>query len=280
MSIDVQSQGRDRLESIRPGNAEAVSIAPGVWLREFAGKACGARAFSTGTAIFKTGATLPYHTHPISEAITILSGMARVEVEGRGYLLEPFDCIHVPADVAHQVANHSPNSELLALSAFASAEPIRNSARTDFEISERGLLNPSSNDPESIVRFSYAEVYELSPGTEFRDLFAGRFGSVGICGGYGRFLPAASLPCHVHDYDESITIIEGEAVCLVQGNRYHLRGCDTAVVPEGRPHRFLNHSSAPMAMVWVYAGSEPERTLVEPAYCDGTMAWPGRTAVR
>jgi putative monooxygenase len=275
MAFEVRDQSRDRLEAIRLGSAEPVAIGPGVWLREFAGKKCGARDFSTGTATFEIGATLPYHAHSFSEAITVINGTARVAIEGRQYLLQPFDSVHVPADVAHEVSNHSPDSVLLALSAFASAEPLRRTVEAGFDICERGYFNPSSGDPESIVRFAQAECYELSSGAEFRDLFAGRFGSVGICGGYGRFLPDTSLPCHIHDYDESITIVEGSAVCLVEGRRYELSGCDTAVVPQGRPHRFLNHSNSPMAMVWVYAGSEPERTLVESSYCDGTLAWPG-----
>ncbi len=136
------------------------------------------------------------------------------------------------------------------------------------------MANPRKNNPESIVRFAHAEVYELSPGAEFRDLFAGRLGSAGICGGYRRFQPGRSLPCHVHEFDESITIVEGHALCLVEGNRYQVGGYDTAFVPEGKPHRFLNQSDAPMAMVWVYAGREPGRTLVDAAYCDGTLAWP------
>lgn len=119
------------------------------------------------------------------------------------------------------------------------------------------------------------ETYELSPRAEFRDLFAGRFGSVGICGGYGRFEPQASLPCHIHKFDESITIVKGEGLCLVQGERYQLSSYDTAFVPEGRPHRFLNQSHSTMAMVWVYAGSEPERTIVNTAYCSGTLSWQG-----
>ena len=162
----------------------------------------------------------------------------------------------------------------MALSALASPTPAQEPVSQVFAVQDRGTANPTSADPESIVRFAQAEVYELSPGALFRDLFAGRLGSVGICGGYGRFQPGGSLPCHVHEYDESITIVEGQAVCLVQGNRYMVGGYDTAFVPEGRPHRFLNHSNAPMAMVWVYAGSEPGRTLVESGYCDGTLAWP------
>jgi hypothetical protein len=28
-----------------------------------------------------------------------------------------------------------------------------------------------------------------------------------------------------------------------------------------------------MAMVWVYAGDEPERTILDAGYCDGTLRW-------
>ncbi len=274
MEIVASSASRGRAESIRSGRCDAVPISSGVWVRDLVSKTCGAKGFSTFTASFDVGSRLQYHSHGFSEAIVVLSGMAQVAVEGRRYFLKAYDCIHVPAGVAHEAVNPSRDSELLTLSAFASPETSRDLLDADFPLCERGLANPLPENPESIVRFENASIYELSKGTEFRDLFAGRFGSVGICGGYGKFRPNSSLPCHIHQYDESITIIDGEAVCLVQGNRYELSGCDTAFVPQGRPHRFLNNSISPMAMVWVYAGSEPERTLVDPAYCDGSLIWP------
>ena len=128
--------------------------------------------------------------------------------------------------------------------------------------------------PESLVRFADAPVYELAAQAKFRDLFARRLGSRGICGGYGLFPPGASLPCHYHEYDESITIIRGAAICQVAGREYELSGCGTGCIPKGRPHRFLNRGSEPMAMIWVYAGDEPERTLLEPGICDGSIKWP------
>jgi quercetin dioxygenase-like cupin family protein len=144
-----------------------------------------------------------------------------------------------------------------------------------FPIEERGLGSPLESDPETIVRQSADAVYELSANAFFQDLFARRFGAVGICGGYGRFRSGASLPCHIHDFDESITIVKGNAVCLVEGKRYELSGCDTAFIPRGIPHRFLNLSGEEMAMVWVYAGSEPDRRIVLSTYCSGELAWPG-----
>src|SRR5207302_2432227 len=114
--------------------------------------------------------------------------------------------------------------------------------------------------------------YELSPGAFFRDLFARRLGARGICGGYGLFEPGASLPCHFHGFDESITIVLGRAVCQVAGREYEVADCDTACIPRGRPHRFLNRSGRPMAMIWVFAGDEPDRTLVVSGYCEGALA--------
>lgn len=248
---------------------------PGVGLHTFVSAARGATGFSTGVARFETGSTLPWHCHNFSEAVTVIKGRARIVVEGRAYCLHPRDSVHLPAGTVHLVQNDDSNSELIAHWAFATAQPSRELADGNFRIEERGDGNPSEGDPETVVRFHSDKVYELAPNAHFIDLFAKRFGSVGICGGHGRFLPGSSLPCHIHDFDESITIIGGCAVCLVEGKRYELSGCDTAFIPRGIPHRFLNQSDGEMAMIWVYAGSEPDRQMVGSAYCSGELHWPG-----
>jgi quercetin dioxygenase-like cupin family protein len=255
---------------------EAAATGPsGVELFTFVSEACGATGFSTGIARFSGAAILPYHRHGFSEAITIVEGRARVLLEGREYELAQRDCVHVPAGLAHQVENADLDHELVAHWAFATAIPTRELVQREYPVDNRGSGNPSESDPETIIRYTKDAVYELSKDTYFVDLFARRFGSKGICGGHGRFLPGASLPCHTHDFDESITIIRGRAVCLVQGRRYELSGCDTAFIPKGLPHRFLNLSEEEMAMVWVYAGSEPDRRIVDTRYCAGDLMWPG-----
>lgn len=261
-------------EHIASGNATPAAIAyPGVAIREFVSAACGASAFSTGTATFTPGAELPCHRHEYSETVTVLAGEAIIKVEGRRYRLAALDCMHLPAGLAHSVSNPSPSLQVVALWAFASAHPSRELIADTFDPIDRTGSEPRPKDPEHIACYSNAETYELSEGALFSDLFAARFGARGICGGYGVFQPGSSLPCHVHRYDESITIVSGEAICEVAGRRYRLSSCDTAFVPEGQPHRFLNHSSAPMAMVWVYAGDEPERTIIDARYCEGALIW-------
>jgi quercetin dioxygenase-like cupin family protein len=267
-----------RIEIITRGNvAPTAELAPGVVLRVFATGSLGASGLTTGTATFRPGAELSYHRHPFSEAITVLAGEPHVLLEGRRYRLRPYDAVHVPAGIAHAVRNASPDTLAVLLSAFASAAPTREPVADRFAVVDH--MDSGPDCPEHVTRFDAAPAYELAPGTSFRDLFAGRFGARGICGGHGVFERGASLPCHVHGFDESITIVSGRAVCQVAGREYELSGCDTACIPTGRPHRFLNRSDLPMAMVWVYAGDEPERTLVDPGYCDGSRPFrPGATA--
>ena len=237
----------------------------------FASDAIGARGFSTGMTTYASGAAMPNHIHDVSEAMTILEGSARVLVEGREYVLSPYDCIHLPAGTAHYVENAMAEPMLRVHSAFASAGAITGVVHSGFPFVARESCAPPV---ETLIRFDECPVYELSPGALFRDLFARRLGSVGICGGYGLFSPGASLPCHTHNYDESITIVLGEASCQVRGSRYQLAGYDTAIVPEGEPHRFINESDGEMAMIWVYAGDEPDRVIVDNGYCSGVTTWP------
>lgn len=257
-------------------NAEGAATGPdGVEILTFVSEMCGASSFSTGIARFESGAYLPYHAHKFSEAVTVVEGIAIISIEGREYRLHPKDCAHLPSGIAHQVANESAHEPLIAHWSFASAKPTREPVNRTFSIVARGDANPAPSDPETIVRYRTEAVYELSKSAFFLDLFARRYGAEGICGGHGRFLPGASLPCHTHDFDESITIVAGRATCLVQGRRYELSGCDTAFIPKGLPHRFLNLSHEEMSMIWVYAGSEPDRRVVDSQYCSGELAWPG-----
>ncbi len=257
-----------RLERITcAANEPALELAGGVSFIFFATAAAGAIGFSTGLARFAPGAPLAYHTHECGESITLLQGQCEIAVEGRTYLLSPFDSIHIPTGLAHAVKNLDCSGEMLAHVAFSSATVTRTLVEREFAIRDFRDSLFSAEGSESLLRFSHAEEYELSGNAWFKDLFAKRMGSKGICGGYGRFAPGASLPCHTHLYDESITIVEGGATCLVAGRRYTLSGCDTALVPQGLAHRFINESDQAMAMVWVYAGDEPERVIVDNDDC-------------
>jgi quercetin dioxygenase-like cupin family protein len=255
----------NRTEMIARGSCPAGEAAPGLLLRTFVSGQLGSRGLSTGTATFGPGAELPCHRHSFSEAITVLAGQAQVVIEGRRYLVAPYDALHLPAGTAHRVRNPSAETPAVLHWAFATDTPSRELVADTFPVVD--CVAPDASCPEHLARFEGAAVYELAPRAFFRDLFARRFGSRGICGGYGIFEPGASLPCHYHGFDESITIVQGRAVCQVAGREYDVADCDTACIPQGRPHRFLNRSERPMAMIWVYAGDEPDRTIVDAKCC-------------
>lgn len=268
MSTTLQRGGR--METITRGtgeNGHDIELGQGIMLREFASSRLGAVGFSTGMCTFAPGAYLDYHFHPCGEAITILRGEVQVLVEGRRYDLGPFDCTYLPAGVAHAVHSLTGGSDALIHTAFGSAIVERTFVENRFQVDDPRNVLPAAAHPEALRRFSEAEEYELSPNTLFRDLSGALLGCREMCGGYGCFAPGASLPCHIHDYDESITIVEGRATCFVEGRRYTLSDYATALVPRGCRHRFVNESDVPMAMLWVYAGERPERRIVDEHFC-------------
>ncbi len=118
-----------------------------------------------------------------------------------------------------------------------------------------------------MTRHRTAKRFEAGKGASFIDFFNRRLiPGLEMSGGYGLFQPGGRLPAHLHDFDESISIVQGEATCVVEGRKYTLSDYATALQPRGRVHYFINQSSAPMAMLWVYGGPLPERLVVAEHY--------------
>jgi|694.fasta_scaffold06151_13 putative monooxygenase len=264
----------NRRERMNPIAGPGQALGPGVVLHGLVGAECGAVDLATGIATVAAGAGMPAHTHPCTEAMVVLEGEVVATVEGRRYRLRQYDALHVPPGVAHAVENAG-STAARVFAAFASATPGRDLVSLPDSPVDSDAPPPGA--PERLARFDGVARYDLADGADFRDLFQGFAGCEGICGGYALFEPGKSLPCHTHDYDESISIIVGEAVCQVAGNEYTLFGCETALVPKGRPHRFINRSDRPMAMIWVYAGNTPDRVIVDQCLCDGACA-PGSSS--
>jgi quercetin dioxygenase-like cupin family protein len=257
----------NRHEVISPlGTGTTIEIAPGVRFECLVGAHNQAHNLTTGIVSFDAGAELPYHTHPFSESVTLLAGGATIEVEGRSYELEPLDNMVIPPGIPHFAkacgASGAKTSAILHV-AMASPSPTRVLVDRSFP---RRAMRPStpSDGPERVNWFRTAPRYEAGPNTAFIDFFnKDLLPGIEMSGGYGLFYPRGRLPAHVHDFDESICIIDGTATCIVEGRRYSMSGCATALQPRGRVHYFINDSTGPMAMLWVYAGPVPERIVVD-----------------
>ena len=227
-----------------------------------------ARRLTTALVTLQPESLLPYHTHPCSESITVLEGEAEVSVEGRVYRLGPLDNITIPRWLPHQSQNPSPGTVARLHVALAMSHPERNRVEKRFEQVE--MANDSRGTPgfERVTRFATADrVAGAGQGVECIDYFnAQRMPGIEMSGGFARFDAGGRLPDHLHDFDESICIIRGTANCLVEGRKYALGNCATALVPRGRVHYFINDSQQQMDMVWVYAGPMPERIVIAPEF--------------
>src|SRR5262245_54542926 len=127
-----------RLEVLtRADSARSIELAPGVAIRLLAHGSLGAEGLTTALARFDPRVTLPYHTHPCSEAIVVLEGQTAVLVEGRRYRLAAYDAMHLPAGTAHAVSNVSPEVPALLHSSFASENPGRDQVTSEFTLSDR-----------------------------------------------------------------------------------------------------------------------------------------------
>ena len=121
-----------------------------------------------------------------------------------------------------------------------------------------------------IVPSDQVQPFEYDKGIWVKKLAVPETGTESISVGVATFEPGASLPCHIHGCEESITIIEGEAVVEFGGRRVRLKPYDTSHMPAGTPHRFLNASQTKtMSILWVYASADMGRTLVDPGECAG-----------
>ena len=260
-------------ESMRPdrdevmnsvGSGPRAEIARGVNFECLVGRHNQARNLTTGIVTFAPGAVLPYHSHIFTESITLLSGSIVIDVEGRSYGMKKLDNAVIPAGLAHAARNGSSSEPAVLHIAMATDSPSR--TLVDKFFTRRSMPDTSTGVPgaERVNRFAIAKRFAAGPNTEFIDCFNQTLlPGIEMSGGYGLFQPGGRLPAHVHDFDESICIISGTATCVVEGRRYSMSDCQTALQPRGRVHYFINESNGPMEMLWVYAGPVPERIIVD-----------------
>jgi len=258
----------DRREVIQhPESAKVAVLVPGVELLPLVGQHNGARDLFTGLLTLAPKASHPLYTRLFAEASVLMEGDVAVDVEDRRYRLGLMDAIAVPARLPRRVVNLSTNRAAVIHVAMASGIPDQTWVNGRFTPVEQPLGATGHTGAEHLCRNNPAARFELAPRSLFQDLFSAELDSQGICGGYGVFEPGARLPCHRHEFDESITIVQGTATCIVEGRRHELSGNATALVPEGRCHYFINLTLEPMAMIWVYAGDRPDRIVMDETLC-------------
>jgi putative monooxygenase len=106
--------------------------------------------------------------------------------------------------------------------------------------------------------------YELDEGVDFKDFVGNHNGAQAISTGIAIFRPSAGLPLHVHNCEESVTILDGDGICDIGGELIPLKPFDTSFVPPRVPHRFYNASSEKtLTILWAYPSVNVDRLVIE-----------------
>ena len=104
---------------------------------------------------------------------------------------------------------------------------------------------------------------DRGPGLKGWPLITEDVGSEHLTTGITEFQPGANLAMHIHNCEEQVTMLEGDATAIIDGISYGVTAPDTTFIPAGVPHRFINSSSKPMKIMWVYTTTKVTRTFVE-----------------
>lgn len=104
--------------------------------------------------------------------------------------------------------------------------------------------------------------HDRGGGARTTPLVGPAIGSTSFITGYTSFGPAVEIPFHSHNCQESVVLMEGEAVLDIDGLEYRLKPHDVTFIPPDVPHRFRNLSQTqPMKILWIYATADATRTL-------------------
>lgn len=248
----------DRRENVTTTDqSETIELKSGIRFSLRSGEFNGARQLTTGVVAFEPNASLDWHTHPCSEIITVLEGQFESVVEDRVHRLGPLDTIVIPRWCPHLGRNASDKSIACVYLSMATGRIEVDPVTRTFESRTMPLDSCGIPGFETVCRFRQAEE---SVDYFNADLVAG----VELSGGFTRLLPGGQWPVYLLDFDASIYVIQGSAVCMIEGRRYDMTGGDAITIPRGRIHRISNESDAPMEMLWVYAHPRPDRIVMDP----------------
>ncbi|WP_210530110.1 cupin domain-containing protein [Rubellimicrobium arenae] len=115
----------------------------------------------------------------------------------------------------------------------------------------------------AILRPSERPTNERGGGARTTPLVTRACGSTSLINGITAFDPGAAIGLHWHNCEESVMVIEGQAIAEIDGVRHPLETGDTTWIPANVPHRFINASQEkPMRIFWTYASIDATRTMV------------------
>ena len=120
------------------------------------------------------------------------------------------------------------------------------------------------NHTARVLRPSEIASHDRGGGARTTPLVSPAIGASGFINGITEFAPGAAIAFHSHNCEESVVLLEGDAVLEIGGQEHRVQPFDTTWIPPNVSHRFRNLSdSQPMKILWIYASTQATRTLTD-----------------
>lgn len=115
----------------------------------------------------------------------------------------------------------------------------------------------------AVIRPSEQPVADRGGGNRTIPLVMPGTGARQLINGMTIIAPGGAIGEHFHDCEESVIVLEGSGVAVIDGTEHLVGPGDTSWIPPGLRHYFRNASAAePLRIFWTYASITATRTLV------------------
>jgi quercetin dioxygenase-like cupin family protein len=119
------------------------------------------------------------------------------------------------------------------------------------------------NAVPKVLRIDRLETVDRGGGACTTPMVTSAIGSTSMLNGVTAFAPGASIPMHAHNCEESVLVLEGDCIAVMDGVEHRLEPLDATFIPAGIPHRFINASeNLPARIFWTYASIDATRTMM------------------
>lgn len=127
------------------------------------------------------------------------------------------------------------------------------------------MTPPQDGRRAAVLRPSVLPTHDRGGGASTTPLVGPACGAESFINGITSFAPGTKIPFHSHNCEESVMLLEGDAMLDIEGQAsVQLQALDTTWLPPNLSHRFRNLSdTAPMKILWIYARPDATRTLTE-----------------
>ena len=114
-----------------------------------------------------------------------------------------------------------------------------------------------------VIRAHEVEQLQRAEGVTVASHITKGFGATEISSGITSFDAGKSNTTHYHNAEESVIVIEGSGVLMINGVEHQVGAGDAAFITPGTHHRLINTGDGPFRIAWSYATVDVSRTLVD-----------------